>query len=329
MKGSSAARDDAFEGLEWRNVMAMLSVLRECEYTRKEHIKKRYTERASRFEETLDFMTCLRGVQEQGGRIRASEALRVDDGTEARSWLVQRLFSCRNRYRTQILRYVREFAIADGEPTLRPSSGLRHHQSHVRNFLMEMGIVHHDSQRDCYLITPEHVGVYVLAQDSDKKRPPGAIAAGSRARESLGLAAEKAIVSYEKQRVGRAFAERVDHVALRNAAAGYDIRSITLREDGVAIPRYIEVKAVSSSSLQFHWTRNEVLTARLLAEWYFLYLLPVKSNGQFAIEELRVVACPHVAVLEDAETWAVEPDVIRCCLRQERTRELGVATDDK
>jgi len=34
-------------------------------------------------------------------------------------------------------------------------------------------------------------------------------------------------------------------------------------------------------------------------------------------------------VLEDAETWAVEPDVIRCCLRQERTRELGVATDDK
>jgi len=328
MKESSARRTDAFEGLKWRHVLVLLSVLRESDYTQKGHIKKRYNARASRFTETLAFMTCLRAVKEKGGHLQASDILRADDEDEARFWLAERLFCFRNRYRTQIFRYLRRFCVEDGEPTFRPSPASRHRESHVRNFLMEIGVVHYDTSRDCYLIAPEHLALYAVSQDNANKQTPAIVRTANRAKESLGLAAEKVVVSYEQDRVGRGFADRVEHVALWNAAAGYDVRSVTIDENGVVVPRYIEVKAVSASSLQFYWTRNEVLTAKLLSEWYYLYLLPAKTNGRFAINELKMIAHPHSAVLHAPNAWTVEPNVLRCYLRQEGMRDPGVSSDD-
>ena len=194
---------------------------------------------------------------------------------------------------------------------------------------MELGVVRHEAHRDCYNIAPEYLSLYVFAQDSANKQTPLMVGVINRARETLGLAAEKAIVSYERDRVGKTLENRVEHVALRNAAAGYDIRSVTVNENGAVVPRYIEVKAVSSSSLQFYWTRNEVLTAKHLADWYYLYLLPVKNNGSFAIDELEIITIPHYTVLHEPDIWEVEPDVLRCCLRQKRIRNPGVSTDNE
>ena len=328
MEESSVDRTDAFEGLEWHHVLTLLSVLRKSDYTKEGHIKKRYNAYASRFKETLAFMACLRAVKERDGNVRASANLRADDEAEARSLLAERLFWSRNRYRTQIFRYFRRFRIIDGEAISRPSSISRHHESHVRNFLMELGVVRYDAHRDCYLITSEYLVLYALAQENGNIQTPAMVGTLNLARESLGLAAEKAVVSYERGRIGSMFADRVEHVALLNAAAGYDVRSVTVAENGATVPRYIEVKAVSGSSLQFHWTHNEVITAKLLGEWYYLYLLPVKAKGHFAIDDLRMIAHPHTAVLHAPNTWAVESDVLRCCLRQDRMLDPEVLTDE-
>jgi len=122
---------------------------------------------------------------------------------------------------------------------------------------------------------------------------------------------------FEQSRLGSNFADRVKHVAIKNASAGYDIRSVTIEDDGAIIPRYIEVKAVSFSSFQFHWTRNEVDVARQLAEWYFLYLIPVNGRTSFMTREIKIVANPHFAVLQTPDTWLVEPDTLLCCLQQQ------------
>ena len=329
MKDSSATRTDPFDGLEWRHVVAMLSVLRDCDYTKTEHIRKQYVQQASHFRETLAFMVCLRAVREQEGYVRPSNMLRAGSEANGRDWLSQRLFATRNRYRTRILHYLRRFHVVDGELLYRPSSTSSHQQSHVRNFLMEMGVVCLDTGGDCYRITPQHLDLYVVAQDTLSKRAPATVTAAHRTREVLGTAAEEAIVSYERERVGSVFADRVEHVALLNAAAGYDVRSVTVNGDGIATPRYIEVKGVSGSSLQFHWTRNEVLTAKLLSQWYYLYLLPVKAGGRFAMNQLEVIKDPYVAVLNGSDTWAVEHDVLRCCLLKKRTYDLGVSADEE
>ena len=193
---------------------------------------------------------------------------------------------------------------------------------------MELGIVRYDTHNDCYQIASEHLDLYVIAQGSAIKRTPASVANLQSDRETLGTAAEEAIVSYERQRVGSTFADRVEHIALLNAGAGYDVRSVTVNENGVVTPRYIEVKAVSGSSFQFHWTRNEVLTAKLLAQWYYLYLLPVEAGRRFSMSRLKVISNPHSAVLHESDIWTVEPDVLRCCLRQEQTHNPGVSADD-
>ena len=85
----------------------------------------------------------------------------------------------------------------------RPSSASRHQQSHVRNCLMEMGIVCHDAERDCYRIAAQHLDLYIVAQDSGSKRAPATVAAVQRNRETLGTAAEEAIVCYERKTSGQ------------------------------------------------------------------------------------------------------------------------------
>jgi hypothetical protein len=327
MIDSSATRADPFDGLEWRHVLAMLTVLRECEYTKTEHIGRRYAQYASNFQKTLAFMVCLRAVFEKDGHVRPSDRLRVHDANDASLWLVDRLFATRNRYRTQIFRYLRRFQIIDGEPLYRPSSPSRHQQSHLRNCLMEMGIVCHDRDRDCYHIAPQHLDLYIVAQDSVSKRTPVTVAAAQHSRETLGTAAEEAVVLYERRRVGSRFAELVQHVALLNTAAGYDVRSVTVSSGGISTPRYIEVKAVSSASFQFYWTRNEVATAKHLAQWYYLYLLPVEAGRRFSMDHLEVIRDPHAAVLQASENWVIEPDVLRCCRRHERGHWPVVSAD--
>lgn len=312
MTGYSADLADRFDGIQWRQVLAMLSILRECDYTKVEYIRKRYARRASHFRETYAFMVCLRAVREIDGYVRPSDMVRDGDEEDASEWVTRRLFGTRNRYRTQILEYLRKFSIENGDPVYRPFPSSAHQKSHVRNCLMELGVLYRDADSACYRVSAQHIDLYVAAQDGVDKLAPSTVALAQRDRESLGTAAEEAILSYERKRVGSRFACRVQHVAIVNAAAGYDVRSVTINDNGMEEPRYIEVKAVSGSSLEFHWTRNEAATAKLLGQWYYLYLLPVTAGRGFAINELEIIPDPHASVLQAPDAWAVEPDVLRC-----------------
>ncbi len=315
MNESLTGKKDTFEGLEWRNVLVLLSVLRESNYTRKDHIKRRYSSYASHFRETLAFAASLGAIREEDGHVRALKLFRTSDEARIHAWFIVRIFKRQSRYRTRIFRYLRLFDIADGRPKFSPPPESRHKDSHVRNFLMELGIVSYDSKNDTYQILLEYFDPYALAHDSANMQKPEALTSANRSRESLGLAAEKTAVLFEQGRLGSKFADRVKHVAIQNASAGYDIRSVTIDESDAIIPRYIEVKAVSISSFQFHWTRNEVRMAKQLAEWYYLYLIPVKSDGHFIIDEIKMISNPHSAVLQTPYTWVVEADVLLCCLR--------------
>lgn len=323
MIGFSANRPDPFEGVEWRHVLTVLSILHESDYMKTEYIKRQYAKSASHFTETLAFMVCLGAVEEVGGYLRVSRALHSAEKGLAGPWLYGRLLEKPNRYRTEMLRYIRHFRIVNGEPLHAPPLTCRHVQSHVRNFLMEMGMVGYDSKRDCYSIQPTHLNLYVLAQDHASKCSPAAVVIHQRNRDALGAAAEVEVVAYERKRLGAALAGRVQHVALQNASAGYDIRSLTVTQGDSMVPRYIEVKAVSGATLQFYWTRNEVATAKLLAQWYFLYLVPVEAGGRFAVDRIAVIQDPHGVVFARQSGWIVEADVVRCSLSLHGPRRPG------
>ncbi len=114
--------------------------------------------------------------------------------------------------------------------------------------------------------------------------------------------------------MGPEFASKVNHTALKNAGAGYDIESVSVTASEEVTPRYIEVKAVSSGKPRFYWTSNEVSVAEALGSWYYLYLLPVGKKGAFSLEDLRIIQDPHSKVLGSASEWVTESDIVKCTL---------------
>lgn len=97
-------------------------------------------------------------------------------------------------------------------------------------------------------------------------------AAREQRNRDLGLAGELLVMAHEQKRLRDAgrndLAARVEHVALSDSAAGYDILSFEL--DGGE--RFIEVKTTTGpASTSFYISENEVNVSRQLQELYWLY----------------------------------------------------------
>ena len=121
-------------------------------------------------------------------------------------------------------------------------------------------------------------------------------------------------MEFERERVGAEYANQVIRVSSRNTSAGFDIQSVSVQSDGRALPRFIEVKAVSPRSFLFYWSKREMSVARTLSEWYYLYLLPVSQGDEFDPDRLKMIADPYEAVIQGS-SWATEPDGFECKLK--------------
>ncbi|MGA2180969.1 MAG: DUF3883 domain-containing protein [Verrucomicrobiota bacterium] len=104
--------------------------------------------------------------------------------------------------------------------------------------------------------------------------------------------------------------KRIKHVASENVGAGYDILSFTkMANRGGFSDRLIEVKAVSPIDFRFYWSRNEIETARIHGQNYFLYLVPVSKNG-FDMQKLKIIQNPFKKVYLDCESWLRQEELV-------------------
>jgi hypothetical protein len=177
---------------------------------------------------------------------------------------------------------------------------------------MELSVIRHDASTDAYVLNPGYNSLFIHAARAAGSVSPDFLAQQRAAAELLGTAVEKAIVSYERKRLGSTYAGRVKHIALLDAAAGYDVESVTVESDATTLPRLIEVKAVPIHTLRFFWTSNEIAAARRFGLWYFLYLVPIAAGGEPDIHSVRIISDPCSVVLESGHGWFVEPEAFRC-----------------
>jgi len=119
-------------------------------------------------------------------------------------------------------------------------------------------------------------------------------------RNSLyGEEAEKFVLSYEKKRLaGHSHLSNVEIISSYDVAAGYDIASYE-SDTSTEIDRFIEVKSFSSS-LSFHWSRNEIDIARLRRDKYFLYLVD-RNRMQDMNYEPMMIRNPFIDVMNNDE----------------------------
>ncbi len=318
MKDSSHHTSEDLKGVALKDAVFLLRLLGKMILQEKPFIEARYNDRARNFDRTLTFLKEIGSITEKDNSLSADgvfKELVARDESAVVEAIVEVLFGTKNRCQTTLLDFLSRFKVSSGDISYKPATKERHRNSTVRNFLMELGIVTHSPQSDEYLLNPDRFDLFLMARGSAKAVSPSKLKVGLRGRESIGFAAENAIFRWEQQRVSSHLVNDIDHVALRNASAGYDIKSFTEESVEGHVPRYIEVKAVPPSSMRFYWTANERKMAKLLKEFYFLYLLPVLSSSAFDVDGLQIIQDPFLQVYQTRDEWLVEEDVVSCRLQ--------------
>ncbi len=311
MKSYLIMSSDAFENLQFSSILILLDILFQAGRVNKSsYIKRLFSEKTEGYAETV---ACITGIG-MGKQVNENLQLSVDwvlgDESQRRMIVLQNILKARSRYRSDILRFIEKFRVMDGEIVYFPSDQSRSSESAVRNFLMEMKVVAYARSVSKYLLMSEYTNLYIDARDEVGHTSPSALILSLSAKNDIGFAAEREIFLYERNRVGPSYADKVEHISLKNVAAGYDIQSITLKGDATVTALFIEVKAVPGRSYRFYWSRNEVKTAQRLSEWYRLYLLPFDKHGKFDITKLKIIADPYNALRAKETAWICETDTL-------------------
>lgn len=322
MSASSDKRSELFAKLETKQIQCLLNILFQSTMHGKHFVERAYSERAQNFVETLQFLKDMNWVKERHGGLALTAAGSIvyaaaqDDG-EIRKQLTEALIAEVSPYRTELADYLLRFSLSGLNLVHRPSLSERLQLSPLRNFLMDIRAVTYRTADDTYLLEEDAADLYVWAINFRRPTSKEMMHSYAKRKEQLGFAAELAILAYEKDRLGAQWAHKVEHVSAGSPFACYDVKSVTVR-GSEAVSRYIEVKAVPADSYQFYWTRPEVEAAHLLKSKYFLYLLPVSTNGSFDVKRILIVDDPYISVYQNSEAWQIEENVI-VCKRAEQT----------
>ena len=315
MRGYSVENRNAFQNLRLTSILTLLDILLSNQVRTLLYIKRIYSEKAEWFSETLAYATRLGMIKQTNGDLQLVVDWPSSNEHQRRAVVLQNLLRIKNRYKSEILRFIGRFNVVDGDIIYFPSSLSRSGESAVRNFLIELGIVKYVVDAHNYSLASEHIGLYISARDKSNLMTPSALDRKLADKGNIGYTAEQKILSYERDRVGSSCANLVEHVSQKNVAAGYDIRSITLKDDGEILPRLIEVKAVPSKYYRFYWSRNELSIAQTLGDWYYLYLLPFDSKGRFDIDGVKIIANPYDVIMVGDTDWICESDATICSLK--------------
>lgn len=316
MKGYSPSRIRVFENLDAKNIGGLLQLLSTSRLPNKALIATRYREHWQHFAQTLRFMQKVGWVREHRGDLILSAPTSVSQKQKNRTEnfrraLMEAMLESDNEYRRSVCRYLAQFVIHGTKVIHSPAAERRASESAVRNFLAGVQIISYRRKEDHYVINHGVIDLWIWARSISGPNTTTQLHSRIKNRERFGLDAEVAVVEYEKDRLGNDWSERVQHVARDYPLASYDIKSVTIGEDE-AVPRFIEVKAVSPDSYRFFWSSSEVNTAHLLGHAYFLYLVPANRDGTFDMRRLRIVENAYDGVCNNPARWEIENNVLLC-----------------
>lgn len=123
-------------------------------------------------------------------------------------------------------------------------------------------------------------------------------------QQIMGQAGEEFVLNFEKNRCpfSNAQKEQIKQISLVDTSAGYDI--ISFHSCGDMHRRYIEVKTFSGKE-HFNWSENEINSAKLRGENYYIYL--VDYNLISSPEYTPVMIQNPYKVIIELGSWSLKP----------------------
>jgi hypothetical protein len=300
---SSKQIDEHFHRVSFREIKILWNVLRGLSLTRTDFVRAKFLQDALHYSDVADFLKQLGLLHEAKGQIARKENL-GETNEEMKFALAQFLLTRNTSYRTNINNFLGNFESVDGNFEIVMDSERRQQFGGLRNLLLELEFLEHDFNKPRYWISSQHLATFIAAKNVSSISPLE-LQAVLRAREELGHKAELVVLKFERARL-RSYSDlvkRIKHIASENVGAGYDVLSFTkLANRGGFSDRLIEVKAVSSIDFKFYWSRNEIETARIHGQNYFLYLVPVSKDG-FDMRKIKIIQNPFEQVYLATKSW--------------------------
>ncbi len=300
-------KTSAFFKISFSQIKALLEVITESKERDFDFIKKNYETRGVNFHETLLFLEQLQVVQSHERGLVISDAS-INKNLEFT--MLKTILEGKGNASDEFCEYLGYYWNSDKDFEYAPASAEENiHRSDVRNFCMNMGLVHHEERngRDIYILNREYTS---FLSNYFKFNPPitkKQLMERLKKQERIGWDAEKRVLEYENAGLSGT-GLKAEIISENNVTAGYDIESWSIQPSSEPSRKFIEVKAVSSVTYEFHWTRNEIEKSRELGKQYFLYLLPVSKDEQFDVASMKQISNPYKKIFELKKGWTIQED---------------------
>jgi len=288
-----------FDNINYENLKALINLIKDKSLNISD-LKLFYSRDYQFLQENLNFLINLNFLKIEKNIV----TINYRDQYNLREKLIELIFS-QPDLGAQIKNYISNFTKNEnGRYLLKPTDFYNIQTSSLRNLLITMKYIKNIGNE--YLIIDESI----ISFAKSNKFSPEQLKKLKLAQEKLGLAAEKIILKYEKdklQSLGLNVSPK--HISLDDVSAGYDIESFNIinsQPENI----YIEVKAVSQSNYQFHLSAQEYQTADRLKDLYYIYLLPVDYSHEtnFNINNLLKINNIHENIFNNKNAWKISND---------------------
>lgn len=155
-------------------------------------------------------------------------------------------------------------------------------------------------KKDIIELAPQYIDLLTVAvSDSVMVLTPEAFKKLEIEKSELSKIAEEYVLESEYKRLKESGAikqaKNIDHVAIRNIAAGYDIASFG-NKNSESHDRFIEVKAGKATPIKFFFSRNEFKIASRLKNRYYIYYVCIKNKKA---KEIYIFQNPTEGIMKD------------------------------
>lgn len=311
-----------FEKISIQHILVFSEIVNESSLLQKEFIEKTYLRNATHFDETVKFLQELGLIETKENKIALKPkyeefliGLKEDPRPKekVKKFIIDYFVSRKAYFSEYLNEFFSQFHFKNKQYEFTPSASQRLKYSELRNFLIDLEFMYLDSTETKYIIAEACSHTYAAFKKSNQVSPEKFLRAQQR-KDEIGKEAEIQIIKYETERLSQLpnLVKKIEHTALRDVSAGYDIKSFDskLGEDGNPIQRYIEVKAVSSQDYGFYWTRNEIEKSEYYNQNYYLYLLPVMGKNAFDLKALKIIKDPYSNIYKQGSEWARTCEVL-------------------
>ena len=288
---------ELFENINYSNIEKLFTLSEENPNNLRS-VKIQYSRNNKYFQESLNFLINIKFFT-----IRKNSIEIQQDSKNNLEKKILSLVEKNDSYSICLKNYLSNFLKDEtGTISFKPEGFYKYETSSIRDFLISLKYIRHEIAEDKYILLNENI----LTKFSKREHSPEWLKRELLDKEMLGLAAEKIIVNYEENRI-KQFGNnlKVDHVALRDVSAGYDIQSFEGNEK-----IFIEVKAVSLSNYKFHLSASEYQTAINLKDKYYVYLLPVDHSKPEKFDTENLVRINNIKdnIFSNKSLWEINND---------------------